>query len=85
MVSRVVTARQHHHCHAPLHHTNFHDPSNFPATVRAEKRETTMSAESRLEALDRAVRVALSKGVPGDTTEEIVARAEEFNKFLTQT
>lgn len=44
-----------------------------------------MSAESRLEALDRAVRVALSKGVPGDTTEEIVARAEEFNKFLTQT
>lgn len=41
-----------------------------------------MSAESRIEALDRAVRVALSGG-GHETVDSTVARAEAFNTFLT--
>lgn len=43
----------------------------------------TYGPHLKLEALDRSVRVALSKGAPGDTDEQIVSRAEAFEKFLT--
>jgi hypothetical protein len=41
-----------------------------------------MSETSRLEALDRSVRVALSRPSDGESNEAIVARAKAFDDFL---
>jgi hypothetical protein len=52
-------------------------------TASGESRIIMSTQESRLEALDRSVRVALSKAAPGDTDGQIVTRAKAFDAFLS--